>query len=328
MTKATTLESSVKCDRAEDLLDELSPHRGGHLWGTLARQEGWIFRGQAEAVWRLTPSAQRTKETKAGKVYDAFRPYIPGQVEMYATTARKRLDMEESVALDFVGRVDLNGLGVPGDTQRLRDPEYAVAAHDGKDFPPIDQRGMYALAQHYGIPTRLLDWTSKPLVAAYFAAVEAASHLKRGAPPEESSDGRLAVWAVQRPLIEQVCSKWNPGATVVTVPTTSNPNLHAQGGIFTLVRYRTPPAPDQDIPTLDDLLREPPLSGDPLRTQVFSLAEPMLYKFTLPHAQAPRLLHFLHLHGVDASSVFPGHKAVSECMKEGSIRSVTRPGGE
>jgi hypothetical protein len=49
---------------------------------------------------------------------------------------------------------------------------------------PDDYFGWLFLAQHYGLPTRLLDWSESPLVALYFAVTEG----------HEDHDG--CVWAL------------------------------------------------------------------------------------------------------------------------------------
>lgn len=53
--------------------------------------------------------------------------------------------------------------------------DFVVRAGGILSHEPADEWEWYFLLQHYGMATRLLDWTTNPLVAAYFALLSAST---------------------------------------------------------------------------------------------------------------------------------------------------------
>ena len=141
-----------------------------------------------------------------------------------------------------------------------------------------DEEQKISLAQHYGVPTRLLDWSRSPYVSAFFAYANA----------DINSDyNNVAIWALNRSN-----EIWEPrlGCSILETKIPENKHQKSQNALFTLLKT-TEKSLDEYVVTCEE--------------KGYSTND-CLTKITLPISDRINVLEDLDLMGINYSTLFSG----------------------
>ncbi len=270
----------------------------------------YVFRGQAED-WPLIPTSLRLENKEILSKYT---------VEQFKQNKDFAFRYAEYYLLrEFYKNANSSGIKLPASPF----PEYDyIMEHNpanfiltaNKKWLPKELAEVAALAQHYGVMTRLLDWSFDINVALYFAAEGAVNQAVK---TNIIKGDNLIIWMLASANLESIYSLNKPKAPPIRFVIPSyydNPNICAQKGVLTY--WETPMETkenfwqtDVSVEPLDKLLNDFDYLG-------YGDKQAVMYKLHIPSSESLTILKHLSSNNYNAATIFPGYYGAAKKIEE------------
>ena len=264
----------------------------------------FIFRGESSDKFKLIPSALRKENKDKVMQLGNCRGHDNQMMRILA---------EYNIIRKFYYSCDDANLYVPNCRIRKYPIDDVSGFLNHETWLPEDLYEITGLAQHYGLPTRLLDWSKDIYVSLYFACLGVMNEIKK---EKRINDDHIVLWALNAKKIEVDKSIGKVIPLKFIKPSYhGNPNLGAQKGLFTLWEF------------VSEEERKNEVKVTPLDTFLINKAiddQILLYKLTLPTNFVLSLYVMLRNLGYGASRIFPGYNGVSQLLSEDLLYNQVR----
>jgi hypothetical protein len=301
------------------------------LDGNIKRNlQGYIFRGEGSNTYQLLPSALRNDSFS--KIY-----YLLGEKGYSGNSPKLQQEIiqEYDLIKDFYKQANYNGLLLPRNKEIENYYElYSLVkfkTEKKKKFKWLgnDLIEIAALAQHYGLPTRLLDWTQDIFTALYFAAIGGIEKIKN---EQNTRDECIVVWALNLRYLQHIDYKRHKSRVqsplplkFIIPPYNNNPNLNSQKGVLTHweIEVYTSQWEQEEIDKtpldilLENLFSQQIQHNHRNTSQVF-------YKFEVPINESFHVYDFIDNIQYTAGKLFPGYAGIVQMMKDRSLYMLAK----
>ena len=161
-----------------------------------------------------------------------------------------------------------------------------------------------SLAQHYSIPTRLLDWTRDINIAIYFALRNSIDKIKNC-----TNEDFAVVWMLNTIFFT---SNYRPDINIKIIEPSylSNSYIKAQKGLFTLDELNVAKEHIHNkhisMPLEDKIIE--------IDINKYGFQYPLLYKLCIPYRDVNQGLFFLYNKGYDNMAIYPSLNEVANTI--------------